>query len=134
MHVQLKVSYEEEPDKYFWLREPPDGSEVDELRQRVASVCSRLPPRAFMMLDAAVAGEKQGALAVLEAIPELSEEIAGVPVRRALAELADTLMAAPSPPPQRRATAEHALNTVDRTKVETAISWARRQSSSPGCQ
>lgn len=52
---------ESEPDKYFWLRETPDGSEVDGLRRRVAAVFDGLPFRAQMLLDSAVAGEPRGA-------------------------------------------------------------------------
>lgn len=126
MRVRLEARYEEEPDKFFWLREPPDGSEVDSLRERVAAVYSGLPPGAFMMLDAAVAGERGGAPAVLEAIPDLPEEIGGIPVRRLLTEVAHALAAAPPPPRDRRMAAEEALRTVDRSTIERAISWVAK--------
>jgi hypothetical protein len=76
-----------------------------------------------MMLDSAVAGERRGAAAVLEAIPALPEEIAGIPVRRALMDLANTLAEAPSPPPDRQKLAEAALDALDVAKVEQAIAW-----------
>jgi hypothetical protein len=67
MRVELRATYEAEPDKYFWLRDAPDGTDVDDLRRQVASVFAGLTDRAFMMLDSAVAGERRGAAAVLEA-------------------------------------------------------------------
>jgi len=123
MRVELRATYEAEPDKYFWLRDPPDGGEVDDLRRQVASVFAGLPPRAFMMLDSAVAGEREGAAAVLEAIPALPEEIAGIPVRQALADLANALAAAPLPPRERSSWVGGALSSLDMARVEEAISW-----------
>lgn len=123
MRIELKATYEVEADKYFWLREAPDGSELDTLRHRVAEVYSGLPPRAFMMLDAAVAGEREGAPAVRGAIPALPEEIGGIPVQQSLAALADALAAAPPPPPERRSLVEQALASVDVGRVEEAIAW-----------
>lgn len=123
MRVELRASYEVEPDKYFWLREAPDGGELDALRRQVAAVYADLPPRAFMMLDAAVAGEREGAPAVHRAIPALPEEIAGIPVREALKTLADALAAVPPPPGERRALVERTLDSVDVPRTEEAIAW-----------
>jgi hypothetical protein len=41
MRVELRASYEVEADKYFWLRDTVDGSEVDGLRRQVASSSRR---------------------------------------------------------------------------------------------
>lgn len=124
MRTLLKASYEEEPDKYFWLREPPDGSAVDDLRHRVARVYSKLPHRGFtMMLDAAIGGERLGGPAVVEAIPALPEQIGGIPIKRALTELTEILAAAPTPPPERRTLVERALSSVDTSGIEQAIAW-----------
>lgn len=123
MHVELRATFEVEPDKYFWLRDVPDGSEVDTLRKQVASVFAAHPPRAFMMLDSAVAGEREGAPAVRRAIPALPEEIGGIQVRQALAALADALAAAPPPPPERRALVERALDSIDVSRMEEGVSW-----------
>jgi hypothetical protein len=123
MRVELRATYEAEPDKYFWLREPPDGSEVDVLRRQVAAVYAELSPGAFMMLDAAIAGERQGAAAVRRAIPDVPEDIAGVPARQALSHLADALAAAPQPPKERRLVVEDALESLDVPRMEGAISW-----------
>lgn len=71
MRVHFRASYEPEPDKYFWLREAPDGSEIDGLRRRVAAVVDGLPFRAQMVLDSAVAGESRGAPAIVQALPDL---------------------------------------------------------------
>lgn len=126
MRVQLKASYETEPDKYFWLREAPDGSDVDSLRRRVAAVYSELPPHAFMMIDPALGGEPRGAPAVLEAVPDLAEEIGGIPVRRALSDLADALAMAPLPPRERRTVVHQALDAVDTSRIEQAVSWVAK--------
>lgn len=123
MRVELRVTYQVESDKYFWLREPLDGGELDALRRQVAAVYADLQPRAYMMLDAAVAGEPQGARAVREAIPALPDEIAGIAVRDALVKLADALAAAPPPPPDRRAVVQRALDSIDVERVEEAVSW-----------
>ena len=123
MRIELKATYEVEVDKYFWLREPPDGSPVDSLRRRVAATYAALPPRAFMMLDPAVAGERRGAAAVREALPSLPDEIEGIKVRTALEELADALDEAPTPPAERRVLVEDALASFEVRKVEEAIAW-----------
>lgn len=123
MHIDLRVTYEQEPDKFFWLREAADGSGIDALRQRVAALYGELSPRAFMLLDAAVAGETAGAEAVRAAIPTLPEYIAGIPVRTALARLAEVLAEAPAPPAERQTLVEAALASIDKSKLEAAIAW-----------
>lgn len=131
MRVELRATFEAEADKYFWLRDAVDGSEVGELRRQVASVFTELPPGAFMMLDAAVAGEREGHLAVRRAIPGLPEEIGGVRLREALTTLADALEAAPPAPAERRVLVERALGSLDVSRLEEAIVWARMCSASP---
>jgi hypothetical protein len=123
MQVDLAAEYEGEPDKYFWLRDAVDGSEVDAFRRRVARVFDGLPPRAFMMIDSAVAGESGGSAAVHDAIAGLPEEFAGIPIRRVLTDLAEVLDEAPAPPPARRAEAMRALETLDVPRIQDAISW-----------
>jgi hypothetical protein len=122
MLVRVDARYCEHADRYFWLREPPDGGAVDALRGRVAAVYATLPPAAFMLLDPAVAGAT-GTDAVLQALPDLPEEIDGIPVRAALAQLASTLADAPPPPDDRRVLVERALGSVVVRKVEQAIAW-----------
>ncbi|MGQ0434501.1 MAG: hypothetical protein ACT452_19105 [Microthrixaceae bacterium] len=121
--VRLTIEYSEEADKYFWLREPPDGSRIDGLRERVAAIYSGLPPRAFLMLDAAVAGDPVGAQAVLDAIPHLSEKVAGEPVRIALDGLVRALLEAPAPPSERRELVERALKAINIDVIEQSIGW-----------
>lgn len=121
--VQLLARYVETTDKYFWLRQAPGGDAFDDLRERVRAVYADLPPTAFMMLDPAVAGEEGGPEELLALLPDLPSEVAGMPVRRALEELAHSLRAAPAPPAPRRAQVERELEALDIPQIEAAIQW-----------
>lgn len=121
--VRVNASYDDNADKYFWLREPMDGSDIDLFRRRVAAVYAPLPPTAFMMLDPAVAGEPSGPEAVRTAIPDLPSDIAGIPVHDALSALADVLSEAPAPPPERRREVENALREQAPESIEIAAAW-----------
>lgn len=123
MQVELRATYEDAPDKYFWLRDVPDGSDADEFRRRIARVFDGLPPRAFMMIDSAVGGESGGSAAVRDAIAGLPDEFAGIPIRRVLTDLAEVLAEAPPPPAARRAEVMHVLETLDVSRIQDAISW-----------
>lgn len=123
MRVRLDIGYDEEADRYFWLREPPDGSPVDEIRERVAAVFASLRPGAFMLLDPGMAGGPGGPEGVLAAIPDLPEEVAGIRVREALTELASIVAESPSAPPERRSEVERELETLDVPRVERAVEW-----------
>jgi hypothetical protein len=120
----VAARYDEQADCYFWLRQPPDGSDVDELRARVQSIYAGLPPVAFLLLDPAVAGEPNGTQAVLNAIPHLPKVISGIPISASLEGLARALDEAPSPPAARKALVDNAVAQLDLPAVERAVEWA----------
>ena len=121
---RVTVEYDAQADTYFWLRQPVDGSEVDELRRRVAAVYEPLTPMAFLMLDPPVAGESSGPSGVLAAIPDLPPEVHGISVPHALGELAQALAAAPMPPAERKAQVIAALEALDVDAVARGVAWS----------
>ena len=124
LQPRVTVQYDAQADTYFWLRQPVDGGEIDDLRRRVAAVYEPLPPMAFMLFDPAVAGEPSGPNAVLAAIPQLPAEVDGIPVPHALGELARVLAASPAPPVERKARVEAALETLDVDAIGRGVAWS----------
>ncbi len=127
MKLILEIAYDSRADTYFWLRERPDGSAVDAIRNRVALIYAGLDLSAFLLLDPAIAGEPEGPAAVLAVVDQLPEQIDGVPAREALTALAQCVVDAPPVPRERRRIVEAAIETLDLDAVAEATKWAAAQ-------
>ena len=87
----LTIDFGQHADLYFRLRKGDADAALQEAADAVASAHRGLPPMAFLMIDPAVAGWERSWPELVEAAADLPDEIAGIPARRVISEIAAAL-------------------------------------------
>ena len=121
--VQVEVRYDDAADRWFWLRQPLDGTDADPVRQRIAAIFEPLPPTAFMLVDPTVATMSASPIGLVGFARRLPDEIAGVAFPRILVDLSACLDDAPPVPPERRSLVADRIGPLDRELLGQALQW-----------